>query len=479
MSERLTSVIAYRRDIADGKELRATEDEQGAWIMIGTILEHALPLHAADRPRAIAQAIDLVLEVSPGFCEPTANSDSPDGMTGHLALLDGYVDVIEEGGARELAAHMRAMLRSLRRPGEDVPLGMARASYPSNDLTDLIVAGHDHPESWEVDLLPLPIFFEDDPLVRPSLAIAMSGTQVAHMERVDDTPSSLEDVCSILLGSVMAGIESGRPKPEEITVRLPSIADFLRRSFEAQGAPIVVRQSRTLPRLDREADRLRAEDLPETDASLVYMSKPIRWAAWGHGHHMIAELFAAVARYRAAACDAVLGLGTVMWARTPRRTQWLVTADSGLALLETPLQPTANEMEAGAMVDIAALRMPDAPRHLLITFHELDDLHPETRAEIRRAQWALHDAHSYPRLSAHRTPGGGVTEADLQDLTDVANALPRFVARHAPELAAGGLPEKSLEWTDDATGVRFEYSGRLTEEALRRALDDLADRGDN
>jgi tetratricopeptide (TPR) repeat protein len=60
----LSATQAYRKDIGRQPHLDASEEEQGAWIMVATMLEHAMRFTDGDgRADAVQQAADLTIEL--------------------------------------------------------------------------------------------------------------------------------------------------------------------------------------------------------------------------------------------------------------------------------------------------------------------------------------------------------------------------------------------------------------------------------
>jgi tetratricopeptide (TPR) repeat protein len=96
---------AYRADLARVRQFDATEQEQGLWIMVSSLVDHASMYSAADRKKAIDTAVSLVTEsmgaaeVERGLSlEPPSKSASRD--VGVVRLL---IDQMVEAGALEMA----------------------------------------------------------------------------------------------------------------------------------------------------------------------------------------------------------------------------------------------------------------------------------------------------------------------------------------------------------------------------------------
>jgi tetratricopeptide (TPR) repeat protein len=102
----MSATQAYRKDIGRQPHLDATEEEQGAWIMVATMLEHAMRHTDSDgRAEAVQQAADLTIElVGEAEIERVYATDPPfvhaDRAAGVVRIL---IERMEEAGCLYLA----------------------------------------------------------------------------------------------------------------------------------------------------------------------------------------------------------------------------------------------------------------------------------------------------------------------------------------------------------------------------------------
>ena len=85
---------------------------------------------------------------------------------------------------------------------------------------------------------------------------------------------------------------------------------------------------------------------------------------------------------------------------------------------------------------------------------------------------------AFPLLMTMNTPGGGITVAEVEDLTAVLRAIPAFAEEHAAvfqrEREVPYLAE--FEWQDSASGIVFSYDGGVLDvdgEDLDYEMDDF------
>jgi hypothetical protein len=284
-----------------------------------------------------------------------------------------------------------------------------------------------------------------------------------------------EQRCWVMIGSFLRSMLADTGDDRATSLRfiariaadyVPSIADDAPAAV-ARGTTKEAETARQLATLDRFADHvdesgahhmgacmrsllgfLRDPDKPVPKELLCVEfednRRPLSWARYPGARTTLVSLFAALERFRSAHCETALGRWSMLHARTPQGTDWIVDADGELALDEA-----VPDKEDDAPHEVTPAR------RLRVTFHSEGET-PQ-RGTIRAVRPTV-DPESYPCLSA--AGPRGVSDADLAELSAVADALPRFVDAHRDQLSAR-LAHDSVSWTDEATGVQFDYHGYL------------------
>lgn len=298
--------------------------------------------------------------------------------------------------------------------------------------------------TWELTAVPLPLLVDDDPAARPVALMVATRDVVLAVELTDRLSGEPEAVAEALLGVLHQAMEQGRTRPRTVTLHHPEVATALEALLADSGPQVrsIETMDRTyLPARGIIADLVGAELWPP-------MSTPVTWGAWGLPDETLRELFsAAAAYYRARPWRSILDADVL----EVRYSDGVVRGGSvlghagavfGLSLYQSP----DEILEVSGYVDPAMAFDRMKGRLLGVTFEAADELPRPMRRELGRKGWEVADPVAYPVLNVINTPGGGVSQIDLERLTQALKAVPRWLAGIEPP---DGAAEVSLHLAPD------------------------------
>lgn len=306
---------------------------------------------------------------------------------------------------------------------------------------------------WEVDVLPIPATFGDDPAARPVIAVIAAGGRIVRLEAHAHPPAGAPAVAELLAQEIAAARETTNIVPVAIAVRSADLARELARlaaPIPVEVAPLVEIDA-VIAAMEHDLFSVPAFHGPRS-------SRPETWAGWGLSAPLVERIFAASADYYRAAPWRVLLNDDVITITSPDGGTW-----------HAVVMGNAEEMYGLALyhdrADIDRLLLgPDSVDEqltgltgmsIVLAFSSSDDIPRRMRREIRTARWPIAGPTAYPELMVLNTPGGGITEPQAADLANALEVIPRFLAAHA---AAIEEAIESLSWVDPATHsiVRFQ-----------------------
>jgi hypothetical protein len=92
-------------------------------------------------------------------------------------------------------------------------------------------------------------------------------------------------------------------------------------------------------------------------------------------------------------------------------------------------------------------------------FDDRRSLSPRSLREVRANDWEIAGPLAYPLVIPINTPGGGLSQAHILDLTDILGAIPHFVAAHRNPWDERRRTITAIEWTDDQSKATITYDG--------------------
>jgi len=305
---------------------------------------------------------------------------------------------------------------------------------------------------WQAEIYPLPGYSPNDLHAIPVLSLVCGESETLHCSIGFSPGAQPEVVAASLADAVGQAIESSGRLPDGLEVRHAPVAGAL--GGRLADAGIDVRACDDLRRADQAARSL-IREMADEDA-WPPTSAPMTWAAWGHPPERIAELFEAANHYVRAEPWRHLYIFTM----TNRITlsdgrSWYALA-SGHERGLPGIKVTREERD----VDRRSLETRDGgPAEyalgpsLHLHFDPATELPRPMRREVADAGWTVGGPSAYPYLLASRTPGGGITSRDLEDLRLTLLAY----ARRAAAAADGTPPDR---WVDPESGLILERATR-------------------
>lgn len=356
--------------------------------------------------------------------------------------------------------YKRCCLRNERRTDRaDATFGRHGLPSPTPDrIPGTVMEGV---TEWQVDAVPVPTRFEDDPEARPVCVVVMAADIVLHCELLARLGGEAEDVAAALQEGILTAAERVGRLPDDVDVRHPEVAAALSERLERRGVEVWCEPE--LADIEAFGHGMLLEDFDF--GAWPPLSSPATWAAWGHPDEAIAGLFeAAAAFYRAAPWRHLPDPGRLdveidevsIWTAA---VLGAADVEFGLALYENPedLEAAASPFGwPGSGPDGMSIPATLEDRVLSLTFDPPEEIHRPTRKEISRKGWEVAAPSAYPTLLVLNTPGGGLPAQDLADLTAALRAVAE-VAEHIEEESE--LPEDG-RW-ETKSGVHIWMRGEV------------------
>ena len=304
--------------------------------------------------------------------------------------------------------------------------------------------------SWEVDIRPVPISFEDPAESRTGTLFVLANGMIVDGEPLVRPSPEPEDMAELLAEAVLRARERLGELPEKIEVRHEPVVQHLVERLAARGIAVEVGVGK-LAELDEAAASFIESLVGERP--LAFYSRPDTWAGWGLPEEQVERIFdAAAVFYRAAPWEELANVD-LLDVVSPSGREWTVCV-LGAGGEEYALQLYSARRDIEGLCEGAGMdhfRNLEG-RVLTLDFEDGRDVPKRMRWEISRHGWEVAGAAGYPVLMTYETPAGGLLRADAENLLALLGAVPRF-------LAAGGL-ELDLEgsaWRDPETGFEVVY----------------------
>jgi hypothetical protein len=256
--------------------------------------------------------------------------------------------------------------------------------------------------------------------------------------------------------------------PERLVIRFPELREPLQARLEPRGVQVHV------------ADTLASE--PAARALIEHLtgrtqwppaSSADTWSAWRVPAAVIRALFAAAAECWRRAPWKIMDDEQTPEASFASGRTWTVGVmgnagvEFGLALYSDPNDLSAIAAEADPRRAGQAIR----GRVITLSYSPLSEINPAMRIEAQSSGWEIADRRAFPHLFTINTPGGGVTAAEVEELTALLRAIPEFAETHAEDLVLerrSGFPTVPLSWVS-GDGLALRYDGEAAQERIAAA----------
>jgi hypothetical protein len=291
-------------------------------------------------------------------------------------------------------------------------------------------------DAWQIDLVPIPISFDDDPAARPCFVLIAANGLVVHSNLLTQPASEPAEVAAQMAREVLAAAQELEAQPRRIMVRRRETVAPLRAELAAAGcrAPVSVGP---LDDLDEASAALRASMGVETKAGAP-IGCPITWAGWGLPASWCAEAFAAAATFYRAAPWKHLWDADLLTLEAPSGRTWAASVmgrggDSfGLVLYA---DPDDFERVCGMPDPYFPGATPALQQQVVsLLFGARRTISPAMRKEIAREGWEVAGPAAYPYLVTMNALAGGITRQEADDLVAALVAVAAFAQAHGPEL---------------------------------------------
>lgn len=319
-------------------------------------------------------------------------------------------------------------------------------------------------DDWELEIFPFPGEITDDPAARPVAVLVGSGPIVVHANVWPNAPAEPDKLALLLDREVQQAVESLGRAPRRVDTRFRDLTAALGPLLSPRG--IDVRLVRELSEMSDAARHLVAH-LTGVQGYMLSASHPATWAGWSLARDQIARLFRASAAFHRAAPWRIIGDDKPLRATTPGGGEWyvMVLGNAGQEFGVALYSDMADIDDLFSAPDARSAVRDMRGYVVSVTFDPKGELPPPMRREIREAGWEIAGPSAYPMLMVLGTPGGGVTERQIEDLIAVLLAMPRFVDFGEHGRAYDGTIVPASRWTDDDTGIVFESSPLAIEDA--------------
>lgn len=295
--------------------------------------------------------------------------------------------------------------------------------------------------------MPLPIALDEDPGARPVALIVATRDAVIAVDVADHLSGEPDAVAEALLGMLQWAMEESRTRPRTVTSHHPEVAAALARLLADSGPEVhsIETRDRTYgPARGLVADMVGSDLWPP-------MSTPATWGAWGFGDEALRELFSAAAAFYRARPWRSISDGAALEVRFSDGVVWgaSVLGQAGEVFGLSLYQEPSELLGLYDYLDPAEAFDRMKGRVVSLMFEAADEMPRPTRRELGHKGWEVADPAAYPVLNAINTPGGGVSLADLERLTEGLRAIPRWVEGTAPP--DGGAEVSRLDGPDATT----------------------------
>lgn len=159
-------------------------------------------------------------------------------------------------------------------------LARKKASGKEDDWRSLLS------DDWEVEAVPIPARFTDDPAARATIALVVSGDRIVHANVLNRPRAELPELARVMATELDAAIANAGRAPQRVHVRHAPLAKALRSRVRRRG--IGVRTERELQDVVEAAKALLFYISGVEDVPLA--SFPETWAAWEFSREALRHL---------------------------------------------------------------------------------------------------------------------------------------------------------------------------------------------
>lgn len=300
-------------------------------------------------------------------------------------------------------------------------------------------------QSWQADVVPLPIGFRDDPDASPALAIVVAAGFIAHSEVLTRRPVGADARAAAVAEAVAAASRAVGVLPPRVLVRDDALARALRehlagREIEVEVAP--------LPELDEPLD----EALERMGGSRSHAATATlgTWAESEAPPEEIARFHAAAAAYFSAEPWTTFGDDEAVVLELEDGSTWTAVVmggagmEYGLALYaDTDDFVRLLEGDAPAAEMLATMKAPG----LAVHFDPRSELPRAMQREVAASGWAVAHAAAYPWLMGLRVTERRITAGHLWVAAAALGAMARLAEGADP--TGDGVLEAFFLFEDD------------------------------
>lgn len=318
---------------------------------------------------------------------------------------------------------------------------------------------------WEIDAVPIPIGIADGGSHRPATVIVTAGELVVRAEIRDRLGGELEDLAKAYEREIVIAAQGAGTFPERVAIRFEDLREPLQALLDPREIEVQVADH--LPNAEMAAKAL----IEHLSGEVLWppFSVADTWASWRLPSASVRDLFDAAADF---------------WRRAPWKS--LANEQAPRATFTSGRAWTAGVMgDGGEQFGLCLYSDPDdlyrvaaiadvenglgriRGRVLMLSLDPVARLPDAMAVEARTAGWHIAGPEAFPILMTINTPGGGVSRADIEDLTALLRAIPDFAEAHAADLLLeqrSGVPARLLQWRDEATGLLLQYDGEIAHE---------------
>jgi len=317
------------------------------------------------------------------------------------------------------------------------------------------------PSVWEVDIATVEISHDGKPAGTAGLMVIVANLKILVNEVVSPPSGDMGERADLFAARIRQAINESQSTPAVIHVRGDAVALFLGLNLLPLG--IEVRDA-PLPLIDRAFavydDVLNGRPLEGGKSKLI--KRPESWFGWGLDENQIARFFAAAAAYYRAAPwrfvteDDIARVTILLGGAWSTSVMGHSGDGAGLALysnhvdlvdlIERDTPPPDLTHVAGSVISLAFNRFAELPDGM--------------KNEIRTAGWEMADPLAYPDLLTIKSPSGGLTPRDMEDLIETLTAVREFVRKNQRVLSGRETLDSRISWSDATGGVSIVFERR-------------------
>lgn len=308
-------------------------------------------------------------------------------------------------------------------------------------------------KAWLMDVLPMPVAFDDDPDARPAALLVVAGGLVLHSEILRRPSAEADELADEMARQLEQVVERFEVRPQALIVRDAALVRSLGARLTLDSIAV---EEGSLDDLETAAFALR-EHLAGPGRSRPFASSTRTWGGWGLPGAECAKLFRAAAQFFRALPWRYLWDSEYLSVTAPSGQRWFA-AVMGRGGQEFGLALYADRVELESIFKPGGPRGPDSFKApvLSLLFEEGSTVSREMRKEISRAGWEVAAPAAYPTLIAINTRAGGITRRQVADLEATLRAVAAFTEAYGVDLNAGrAVP--AFAHTESGTSLLSEF----------------------